>query len=643
MPSYRNRNSAWKPTPAPRFIYQQADWERYRNIIDNGIKNDMDKNYLSTPNDIEFETIYLANLIQSARNQSIPIFQKRKFNRKTLINKSVGFWETLLQDYRSGNVSLRKIEGLVEGFSTSPIDQVKTNYVSDDRDRDIAYQFADVFKQANETTQYWTHPNDVIVRNCLSSLANETSKRPPSLTIKSEDVQNVIQTLKPTKSAGPDRIQSILMINLPQSAIRRLTEIFNACLALTYWPTYFKSAKIIPILKSGKDPSDARNYRPISLTNCIGKIFEKLVKEQIEEFVMKRKIIPPQQFGFRKKHCPLMQTKRITCFISESKTFNKSVGLVKLDVEKASDSVWHDGLIYKLKTKFNFPPTLWKLINSFIRGREYIVFVKGSKSYKVKMTAGLAQGTVLNPLLYSLYVSDIPIPTNVELAMYADDIAIYTSGHHPNDTINNLNYALKIMHGYFIQWKIKINKDKLEAIIFPIKHQRQKPSIDILFENAIVPLQQSIKYLGITLDEKLTFEEHINVVIDKAMFYFEKFLPLFRNVNMTSRIKLLLYTTVIRPILGHGSPICSKASPNSLEKLYKLQQIHLKSIFNLPSRYSAKLMEKYLRIPHLSRYLDRVNGRFARKCEKSEFPLVKAINHNICVITVASRNNCNYN
>lgn len=629
-------NSAWKQTTPPRFNYQQADWERYQNIIDNGIVN----NTLSTPNDIEFETIYLANLIQIARNKSIPIYPKRNFKRKILVNKSDSFWETLLQDFRNGNVSLRKIEGIVEGCSNSQTDQVRTKYISDNRDQDIAYQFADVYKQANETTSSWTHPNDILVRNHLFSSSVTSARSQPSFIIKSEDIQNAIATLKPTKSAGPDGIQNILLTNLPQSAINRLTEIFNSCLELSYWPSYFKSAKVIPILKSGKDPSDAGNYRPISLTNCIGKIFEKLVKEEIEKFVMKWEIIPAQQFGFRKKHSPLMQTKRITCFIGRNKKYNKSVGLVKLDVEKASDSVWHDGLIYKLKTKFNFPPTLWKLINSFIRGREFIVFVKGSKSYKVQMTAGLAQGTVLNPLLYSLYVSDIPIPTNVELAMYADDIAIYTSGPHPDNIIIDLNNALKIMRDYFIKWKIKINNDKLEAIIFPMKHQRgEKPSIDILYENAIVQLQQSIKYLGITLDEMLTFEEHINAVMDKAMIYFEKFSPLLRNVNMTSKIKLLLYTTVIRPIMGHGSPICSRASPKALEKLYKLQQRHLKLIFNLSSRYPAKLMEKCLRIPHLSRYLDRVNKRFAKKCEASEFALVKDIDHLVCLITVARINN----
>lgn len=631
--SDRNRYAP-KPT---RFNYNRANWVKYQHIIHHGIIQDT-FNHFHTPKDIEFGIVYVANLIQNARRESIPIYQRSYKTKHRLAEKGDSFCETLLHELRSGSKTLYNVERLIQSSSNSPIDQVKSYYVSDNRDRDIANRFADVFKEAHETTLSWTHPNDVLVTNRVCSLTGKQNVKRPSFYIKCRDIKNVIELLKLTKSSGPDGVQNILLVNLPHTAIERLTRIFNACIALSYWPTYFKAAKIIPILKSGKDPADASSYRPISLTNSIGKIFEKLVKEEIEKFVIKKKIIPPQQFGFRKKHSPMMQTKRITCFIARNKKWLKTVGLVKLDVEKASDSVWHDGLIYKLKEKFNFPRTLWKLIDSFIRGREFIVYVKGSKSYKVKMPAGLAQGTVLNPLLYTLYVSDIPIPQNVQLAMYADDIAIYTSSYDPDEIIEDLNNALDIMRDYFVQWKIKINTDKLQAIIFPMKQQQEKPSIEILYENVIVQLEKSIKYLGVTLDEMLTFEEHINSVMDKAIVYFKKFSPLLESPTMSTKTKVLLYTSIIRPIMAHGSPICTRASPNLLNKLYILQQRFLKSFLHLPSWYSTKLMEKHYHIPRLSRYLDRLNKRFAKKCEGSEYELIKDIDHMCCLITVSYKN-----
>lgn len=636
----QKHNARPKPTLRTRFNYNRADWNKYRRIIDCGILPDT----LNTPTDIEFSIVFIANLIQSARQSSIPIYQRSHKTEHQTAEKGHSFWKSLLRELRIGNVTLQNVKRLIECYSNSPIDQVKCKHISasSDRDRDIACQFANVFKQANETTLTWTHPNDHLVTKCLSASKRDRNYQKPSFYFKFKDIKSAIQTLKPTKSSGPDEIQNILLFNLPRSAIKRLTEIFNACILLSYWPTYFKAAKVIPIFKSGKNPADVSSYRPISLTNSIAKIFEKLVKEKIERFVMKKKIIPPQQFGFRKKHSPLMQTKRITCFIGCNKKVQKSVGLVKLDVEKASDSVWHDGLIYKLKEKFNFPPTLWKLIDSFIRDREFMVYIKSSKSYKVKMSAGLAQGTVLNPLLYALYISDIPIPSNVQLAMYGDDIAIYTSSHHPNKIIEDLNAVLNNLRNYFVQWKIKINVDKLQAIIFPMKQHQQMPSIPICYENRIVHLEQSIKYLGITLDEMLTFKEHIKAVMDKAILYFHKFSPLLGNSKLSTQTKLLLYTKIIRPIMAHGSPICSWAPPHVLKELYVLQQRFLKLFLNLPWKYSTKQMEKRYRIPRLSCYLGRINKRFARKCKQSEYKLINEIDHLCCLTTASHRNYRNF-
>lgn len=118
----------------------------------------------------------------------------------------------------------------------------------------------------------------------------------------------------------------------------------------------------------------------------------------------------------------------------------------------------------------------------------------------MKMPAGLAQGTALNILLYTIYVSDIPIPR------YVDDVAVYTSGHHPNDIVSSLNIALANIREYFIKWKIRINAYKLQAIILPVRRKQEKPTVSILYGNTRVHLEKSIKYLGITLDEMLTFD-----------------------------------------------------------------------------------------------------------------------------------------
>lgn len=298
MSSYkipRHRDYILGSTVPPRFNYNRADWDYFREIVHTGI---VDNVLLQTPSDIEFQLVHLASLIKFAKNESIPVFPRRNYNMKLAKNTDL-HWKKLLQGLRSSNITLKNLEKKVQGHS-DPFEKIKPHRNSGNRDEDIAYEFAEVFKQSNETTSSWTHPNDVVVRNGLLSSTSNTFSSSPSFVIKFEDTLNVIESLKPIKSSGPDGIENILIVNLPHSAIILLTEIFNACLELS-WPHYFKSAKIFPILKTGKDPSDPQNYRPISLTNTIGKVFEKLVKDKIERFVTDNKIIPPQQFGFRKK------------------------------------------------------------------------------------------------------------------------------------------------------------------------------------------------------------------------------------------------------------------------------------------------------------------------------------------------------
>lgn len=605
----------------------RPDYHLYQGIIALGIKHIFHDFFVRTTADVEFAINALATLIQFAEKKSVPVFRGH-FKRKNRSNEGDVYWNKMLRELRNGNLTRRNLESLTMDRSDPTIDQVfdgKRRSPSKKRDRTVAFQFANAFKRAHETTLSWTHPNDRIVRKALAAKNNRCYGQPKQFCIETNDVDIAIQSLKPTRSCGPDGITNILLINLPRAARDLLAEIFNSCITLSYWPNYFKVAKIVPILKSGKTPTDPSNYRPISLTNSLGKIFEKLVKAEIEMFVKGKNIIPPEQFGFRKNHSPTMLIKRITDFIDISKSKEESVGLVKLDVEKASDSVWHDGLIYKLKEKFKFPEALWKLIDSFIRNREFKVYTRGSTSHTVKMPAGLAQGTVLNPLLYTLFVSDIPsLPANVQLAMYADDIAIYTSARNPKDIVRGLNSTLNVLQRYFMKWKIKINADKLQTIIFPTKHDQTKPSLHIMYENHRVPLVQSVKYLGVTLDEMLTYEEHINNVIDKAITYVDKFTPILMSRRLSTETKLLLYITIIRPIMTHGSPICVRAAPDVLNRLDVLQQLY-EYLFLPQTIHSSDSVEKRYKLPRLSAHVDRINKRFTKKCEESNYKLINEI------------------
>ena len=187
-----------------------------------------------------------------------------------------------------------------------------------------------------------------------------------------------------------------------------------------------------------------------------------------------------------------------------------------MDIGKAFDSIWHDDLVYKL-IKMKVPTYLTRLINAFIRHRKFAVHINGSTSNKINIPAGLAQGTCISPLLYSLFVADMPTDSKVNTALYADDTAIYTSAKQSNTIVNRLNSSLATLQAYFIKWKIKINIGKTQAIIFPFNNKRRRiPTVPLKNGEQIIELSKSVKYLGVTFDSKLTFGEHISNAIDKA-------------------------------------------------------------------------------------------------------------------------------
>lgn len=227
-----------------------------------------------------------------------------------------------------------------------------------------------------------------------------------------------------------------------------LTKIFNKCFSSSYWPKNFKIAKVIPILKAGKPSIEASSYRPISLLSATGKLLEKVLQKRLINVIEEKNLLPNFQFGFRRGHSTVHQAARIKRFIQRNKRNKKSTGLVLLDIEMAFDSIWHDGMIHKL-IKLKIPSYMIRLIDSFIRRRQFKVYINQGVSESIEIQAGLAQGTCISPILYALYVADIPKDNDTQIALYADDTALYTAAKTSNSIVNRLNVTLQTLQHYF--------------------------------------------------------------------------------------------------------------------------------------------------------------------------------------------------
>jgi hypothetical protein len=225
--------------------------------------------------------------------------------------------------------------------------------------------------------------------------------------IHTSDVQKLIQKLRPRVSPGDDGITNTLLRHLPSTVIGYLTRLYNVALRLGYFPTMWKHAKVIAIPIPRKPPTEPGSYRPISLLPTFSKILERIVAKRLTRKAIGEGIIPQEQFGFRKRHSTTAQLTRLSDFITHGFNIRKHTRLITLDLEKAYNTVWINGLLFKL-INFKFPAYIIKFLRSYLSHRSFSVTLSGVSSPIKYTSAGLPQGAVLSPILFSIYTADFP-------------------------------------------------------------------------------------------------------------------------------------------------------------------------------------------------------------------------------------------
>ena len=235
--------------------------------------------------------------------------------------------------------------------------------------------------------------------------------------------------MKRKGAPGADDIPPAFIKELGPRALTELLEIFNASFHHADIPQLWRHAIVIPLLKSGKPASEIASYRPISLTSCTVKLFERMITERLYNMAERNNWIVKNQAGFRKARCCEDQVLKLIQTISDRmqhKPGKKSV-MALLDFSKAYDRTWRERLLMKL-CEYGTPLQMTRWIAAFLRTRTAEVMINGTLSNRVRMKQGLPQGSVLSPLLFLLYINDIgqDIPTDVDHMLFADDASLVT-------------------------------------------------------------------------------------------------------------------------------------------------------------------------------------------------------------------------
>jgi len=229
----------------------------------------------------------------------------------------------------------------------------------------------------------------------------------PPAKVRPRDVLKLINSLKLRKGYGTDGIPNECLRHLPRRPLVHLTHLFNHCFRLSHFPSSWKEAKVITLPKPDKDSKYSQNLLPISLLSTTDKLFPKVILKIVQRHVEKNNLLNACQFGFRARHSTTLQWMRLMGHVTLNFSKNMSTAEVVLNIEKAFDTTWHPGLLYKL-SKLHFSANFIKLISSFLTNRKFRVTVEGELSTPREIQAGVPQGSVLAPTLYSLYINDAP-------------------------------------------------------------------------------------------------------------------------------------------------------------------------------------------------------------------------------------------
>ena len=422
----------------------------------------------------------------------------------------------------------------------------------------------------------------IVNSSVLPNFAFLTVKRIDELIISNDEISSLIRNINPNKATGSDGISGQMLLICDDSVTLPLKIIFSNILLSSTYPDIWKLANVIPIFKKG-DKQLIKNYRPISLLPICGKLFEKIIFNNLYSYLNTNNLITKNQSGFRPGDSTTNQLLYLVNEIHQAFEDQKflEVRAVFLDISKAFDKVWHDGLIFKLKQN-GVSGSLLMFFQNYLNNRKQRVVLNGSYSSYKTVESGVPQGSVLGPLLFLIYINDLERDVKSNIKFFADDTMLFSIVKDPAISANDLNHDLNTIHQWAQQWKMEFNPDpskQATEVLFSCKKSSpQHPQL--IFNGAAVANVNEQKHLGLILDSKLSFEKHLNEKIIKAkknigiLKQLSKFLPL-KTLDQIYKAFVrshLDYCDIIYHIPSHLNQAPLGVTLNSLmEKIERIQ------------------------------------------------------------------------
>lgn len=422
------------------------------------------------------------------------------------------------------------------------------------------------------------------------------------------DIINIVSKLKSKTSQGHDNLSSKLVKQSIHQIAIPMAHIINQSMVTGTVPLDMKIARIIPIFKSGNQ-NIFNNYRPISILPAFSKLLEKVISIKLIKYLESQKLIYKHQYGFRPKHNtmhPIIHLLNQIASENDKPTKNLTLS-VFIDLSKAFDTINYDILLNKLQNLgVRGIPNLW--FRNYLSDRKQYLDIYNLKSTTEQLNCGVPQGSILGPLLFLVYVNDIHNGTNLNVLSFADDTTVSASSDNIPLLYQTMNSELEKLNTWFMSNRLCLNVKKTKYILFrpnnvPTMHYNE----DIILNGEVVEQishaqnEKSFKFLGIHIDETLSWKHHINKVckkISSSNYIINKvkhFLP--------KSILHNLYATLVQSHINYG--ILIWGSGKSINKVFKLQKKSIRIINAKPYNYHTEPLFKkseILKVPDQYQY-----------------------------------------
>ena len=433
---------------------------------------------------------------------------------------------------------------------------------------EFATYFQNIGKQTAENIPKSNHPPEYYMK---SSPVMESIFFTPTTP---NEICSILKGYKTKKSSGDDGISLELLKLTAEECSMPISMIINMSLQQGIVPDNMKLARVIPIHKN-KCKELFTNYRPISLLSNISKIMEKVVHKRLYSFLQKHDILYASQYGFRPSYSTIDAITEFVSNVLYCLDKKENCLSVFLDLSKAFDSINHSILLSKLN-HYGIRGGALEWFKSYLDHRRQYVIVNGVRSTEKTINYGVPQGSVLGPLLFIIYLNDLPESlTYCKPIIFADDTTLSHAG--TNNLFEHVNYDLKQLSDWFRANQLSVNTSKTKYMFFS-KQQFTNTGMYLVMDDDTLEQVQHTKFLGVFIDDKLLWDKHIEYCMRKVTSGIYG-MNLAKHLLSCNHLKLIYYS-LVHPYLIYGNLLWGNTYKKYIKRLEVLQKRALRIITN---------------------------------------------------------------